>query len=150
MWSFHERFSSNNTHGNLIDGIFSILQLFFWSLGNVSCMSSFLTSFIEKWILRFSDTKRDFIIRSHWLISLNLIFTVANIITRMSQFEKNRLLSSANIIGSRIFEAFGKSLTESTNRSGPNIEPCGTPHVNDKKSGFFLSLIWINCFLFLK
>ena len=75
------------------------------------------------------------------MISLNLIFTVANIITRMSQFEKNRLLSSANIIGSRIFEAFGKSLTESTNRSGPNIEPCGTPHVNDKKSGFFLSLI---------
>ena len=47
---------------------------------------------------------------NHWLILLNSIFTVANS-TGMSKFEKNGLVSSANIIGSRIYEAFGKSLT---------------------------------------
>ena len=47
---------------------------------------------------------------NHWLILLNSLFTVANS-TGMSQFEKNRLVSPANIIESRVFEAFGKSLT---------------------------------------
>ena len=47
--------------------------------------------------------------KKHCLILLNSLFTVANS-TGMSQFEKNRLVSSANTIGSRIFEAFGKKL----------------------------------------
>ena len=39
------------------------------------------------------------------MILLNSLFTVANN-TGVLQFENNRLVSSASIIGSRIFEAF--------------------------------------------
>ena len=57
------------------------------------------------------ERKRESLLaRNHWLILLNSLFTVANN-TGMSQFEKNRFVFSANITGSRIFEAFGKSLT---------------------------------------
>ena len=42
MWSYHKRFSSNNSPRNLMDGILSILSLFILSLGNFSGMSSFL------------------------------------------------------------------------------------------------------------
>ena len=48
--------------------------------------------------------------RNQCLILLNSPFTVVNE-TEISQFEKNRLVSSANIIGSSIFKAFSKSLT---------------------------------------
>ena len=38
----------------------------------------------------------------------------------------SKLVSSANIIGSNMFEAFFKLFTCKRNRSGPKIEPCGT------------------------
>ena len=41
----------------------------------------------------------------------------------------NRLVSSANMIGSNKFDAFLRSFTYSKNSCGPSIEPCGTPHV---------------------
>ena len=42
--------------------------------------------------------------------------------------KKNIFVSSASIIGSIIFEAFGRSLTCIRNNKGPKIEPCGTPY----------------------
>ena len=50
------------------------------------------------------------LVRNQCLILLNSPFTVVNE-TEISQFEKNRLVSSANIIGPSIFKALGKSLT---------------------------------------
>ena len=58
----------------------------------------------------FVKLRESLLARNHWLILLNSLFTVANN-TGMLQFEKNRLVSSANIIRSQIFDAFGKSLT---------------------------------------
>ena len=40
---------------------------------------------------------------------------------------KKRLVSSANIIGSIKWDAFGRSLTYTRNRSGPSIDPWGMP-----------------------
>ena len=39
---------------------------------------------------------------------------------------KNKLVSSANIIGFNMFETFFKSLTYKRSRGGPKIELCGT------------------------
>ena len=59
----------------------------------------------------------------------------------MLLFEKNRLVLSENIIGSRIYEAFNKLLTQSRNTIDLNTEHCRTPHVTDKKSVLLLSSI---------
>ena len=40
---------------------------------------------------------------------------------------KKRLVSSANIIGSIKWDAFGRSLTYTRKRSGPSIDPWGMP-----------------------
>ena len=42
---------------------------------------------------------------------------------------KNKLVSSANMMKFKIFEEFGRSLTYIRKRSGPCIDPCGTPQV---------------------
>ena len=55
-------------------------------------------------------SRESLLARNHWLILLNSLFTVTNS-TGMLQFEKERLVPSANIIGARIFEWFGKLLT---------------------------------------
>ena len=62
MWSFHERFSSDNTQRNLIDRALSLLQLFIQSLGNFSRMSSFL---LVLW-----KNRESLLARNHWLILL--------------------------------------------------------------------------------
>ena len=46
--------------------------------------------------------------------------------------EANRLVSSANKEKLNRLEIKGKSLIYIINRSGPNIEPCGTPQLMGK------------------
>ena len=62
--------------------------------------------------------------------SLSLISSVLTISNKvfMLELEQKRFVSSANIIGSSMFEALGRSLTYIKNKSGPRIEPCGMPH----------------------
>ena len=60
---------------------------------------------------------------------------------------KKRLVSSANIIGSNKRDAFGRSLTYTRNRSGPRIDPWGTPQVTYLRSVLLFSPIWMYCFL---
>ena len=80
---------------------------FFVNLGNFSGMSSFLLVLWKNEYFAFVTLRKSLLARKNWLILLNSLFTVAKS-TGMSQFEKNRLVSSANIIESRIFKAFEK------------------------------------------
>ena len=65
----------------------------------------------------------------------------------MSSWLKERLESSARIIGSNKRDAFGRSLTYTSNRSGPRIDPWGTPQVTYLRSVLLFSLISIYYFL---
>ena len=38
-------------------------------------------------------------------------------------------MSWANILGSKLYDVFGKSLTLIRHNKGPIIETCGTPHI---------------------
>ena len=58
------------------------------------------------------------------------------------------LVSSANIVGSKISDPRFKSLTLIKNNDGPNIDPCGTTHFISAKDVFLLSKL-INCFRYL-
>ena len=72
-------------------------------------MSPFLLVLWKNEYLVFVTLRESLLARSCWLLLLDSLFTVARS-TGMLQFEKNRLVSLTNIIGSRIFEMFGKSL----------------------------------------
>ena len=54
---------------------------------------------------------------------------------------KNKLVSSANIMGSYKFEVYCRSFTYIKNKRGPNIDHCGTPHTTSFKSVFLILLI---------
>ena len=41
----------------------------------------------------------------------------------------SNVVSSANNIGNSLFVTFGRSLIYIINNKGPNMDPCGTPHV---------------------
>ena len=43
--------------------------------------------------------------------------------------ETNKFVSSANIIGVSLLELLKRSFIYMRNRSGPRMEPCGTPQV---------------------
>ena len=59
----------------------------------------------------------------------------------MSSWLKKILVLSANIIGSNKRDAFGRSLTYTKNRSGPRIDPWGTPQVTYLRSVWLFSPI---------
>ena len=61
--------------------------------------------------------------------------------------EKNRFVSSANIMGSNILDTLHKSFTYIMKRSGPKIDPWGTPQIISRLD-VFIAPVCINCFLF--
>ena len=65
----------------------------------------------------------------------------------MSFWLKKRLVSSVNITGSNKRDTFGRSLTYTRNRSGPKIDPWGTPQVT--YLGSFLLFSPISMYYFL-
>ena len=65
----------------------------------------------------------------------------------MSLWLKKRLVSSANIIGSNTGDAFDRSWTYTTNRSGPRKDPREMPQVTYLKSVCLYSPISMYCFL---
>ena len=65
----------------------------------------------------------------------------------MFLYEKKRFVPSANITGSNILDTLHKSFTCIMKRSGPNINPWGTPQIISKLD-VFISPAYINCFLF--
>ena len=68
----------------------------------------------------------------------------------MSLWLKKRLVSSSNIIGSNKRDAFSRSLIYTRNRSGPLIDPCGTPQVTYLRSVLLFSSISMYCVLLEK
>ena len=62
---------------------------------------------------------------------------------------KKRLVSSANIMGSKIFEALQRSFTYIKNNEGPSIDPWGTLQVIFAKF-MFLLLKDRNCLRFVR
>ena len=42
--------------------------------------------------------------------------------------DKNRLLSSAKILGSRIWKSLQRSFPYNVKSNGPEMDPCGAPH----------------------
>ena len=65
----------------------------------------------------------------------------------MSLWLKKRLISSAKIIGSNKWDAFGTSLTYTRNRSGPRINPWGTAQVTYLRYVLLFSPTWMYYFL---
>ena len=61
--------------------------------------------------------------------------------------EKKRSVSSANIMGSNILDTLHKSFTYIMKRSGPKIDPWGTPQIISRLD-VFIAPACINCFLF--
>src|ERR1043165_1836489 len=77
--------------------------------------------------------------------SILIVFTS----TSIDLFDMNTLVSSANMIKWRSDEAFEISFTYIKNSRGPNIEPCGTPHVMSEICEI-CPLYGTHCLLFLK
>ena len=59
-------------------------------------------------------------------------------------------MSSANIIGSNMFEALSKSFTYKKNKGGPKIEPCGIPRLIVPQLVFFFFIDLNELFLILE
>ena len=64
----------------------------------------------------------------------------------MFSWLKERLVLSTNLIGSNKQDAFDRLLTYTRNRSGPGIDPWGTPQVKYLRSVLLLSSTWKYCF----
>ena len=65
----------------------------------------------------------------------------------MSLWLKKKLVSSANIIGLKKRDAFGRSLIYARNRIYSRIDPWGTPQVTYLRSVLLFSPIWMYYFL---
>ena len=70
---------------------------------------------------------------NHWLLnhsdSLSNSLLIVFIINERSLWERNRLVSSANRIKLRILETLQISFIYNKKKSGPRIDPWGTPHL---------------------
>ena len=60
---------------------------------------------------------------------------------------KEKLVSSANIIGSNRRDAFDRLLAYIRNRNGPRTDPLETPKVRYLRFVLLFSPIWMYCFL---
>ena len=67
----------------------------------------------------------------------------------MFLWDRNKFLLSANMTSIKGFDALNRSFTKIRKRSGPSIDPCGTPQTISRQ---FLDISWENmyCFLLLK
>ena len=122
----HVMFSSIKTPKNFIDSDCLISLLHILSFGRTKGILSFLLGLWKSEYFVFVTFRDNLLDINHWLIS------------------------SVNIMGSNKFEAFCRSFTYIKNKRGPNIDPWGTPHTTSFKSVFFILLIWMYCFLFVK
>ena len=123
MWSFQHNLLSIITPRNFVLE-FSLIDspsILVYTFGS----ALFLLENIMKWVfLIFRDSLFAF---NHKEISFNSSFNVF-IIKSLSLPLMNRLLSSANSIGNVFLHTVAWSFIYMRNKSGPNIDPCGTPH----------------------
>ena len=116
------------------------------SFGRRRGISYFLLGLWKNKYFAFSTFKDSlFAVNQSLMFTSSLFTTVKRCL--MSLRLKKRLVSSANIIGSNKRDAFGRSLTYTRNRSGPRIDPWGTPQVTYLGSVLLFSPISMYCFL---
>ena len=118
IWFLHVRLSSIQTSKNFIEDSRSTVNPFICRFGSRSGILSFFDNLRKKEyfvVLTFNDN----------LLSLNQLFTFASssfIFSNkmlMSLCDKKRFVSSANMTGFSIFEAWCKSFTYNRNNKGP-------------------------------
>ena len=115
---FHNKFSPIKTPTNFIALTLSILWLFIFNFGRGGEM---LYSLFDLWNnenLVFSTFSNSLFAENHFLV------LIVNVV--MSLCPKNKLVSSANIIGTSKLEELGRSFTYDKSNSSPNTLPWGT------------------------
>ena len=95
------------------------------------------------YFLIFSDC---LLAENHSLILISSSLFVLNNVFKLLR-SKNKLVSSANIIGTNTFEELGRSFTCNKNNNRPSIVPCGIPRLIYFPTLSVDSVIFIYCFL---
>ena len=139
-------FSSNNTPKNLTAVVLSIALLPIFNSEGFRGIS--LTEFFWKNVYLF------FFFNIQWQsVCLKLASNFMEFIiyiqksVKIFRWEKKILVSSANIMGSKIFQALQRSVTYIKNNKGPSIDPWRAPQVIFAKFVFLLLKDW-NCLWF--
>ena len=141
MCSFLLKHSFNKSTKNVIDSVYSISWLFIISFGKRSGMFSFWMGLWKNEYLGFLMFSESLFETNHWLMFSNSWFTIWNKYL-ISLCVKNKLVSSANIIGSNMFEAFFSR--SHIKEIGVVLKLSLVEHYNWSS----LSLLWKNCLLF--
>ena len=124
IWSFQHNLLSIITPRNLVLAVSLVASPSM--LTDIFGRALSLLENIMKWVfLIFRDSLFAF---NHKEISLNSSFNVFIIIS-LSLPLTNELLSSANSLGNVFLQTLARSFMYMRNKSGPSIDPCGTPHL---------------------
>ena len=122
-WEDHLRALSTTTPRNLVSLTSLILQLSI----RISLINRDLCFGVKSIKFALSTFRDNLFALTHaytFIISTLIISTNRS---RLSHVQ-NKFVSSANKIGINNSDTDGKSLIKIKNKSGPNTDPCGTPH----------------------
>ena len=135
IWSFQVKFSSMRKPRNLV--------LFTRDNSTLSKITLILFSGLEVWwvvpiimkfvLLAFTD---NLLVLNQFVTSFNSVFIKSTLLL-IYLSEHKMVVSSAKSINWSIFDVFTISLMYSLNKSGPKIEPWGTPHIISRFFFFF-------------
>ena len=125
MWLWNDRFWSIITHRNFVVSAMTILVLLMVRSADGDILARYLWNTMKCVLFKFKDSL--FICSQ----STNLTISSFIILIRSSGFfpDKNIFESSAKSKVKYLLDTLHKSLIYKRISSGPNIEPCGTPHV---------------------
>ena len=113
---------------NFIEDSPSTVNLFIFRFGSRSGMLSFFDDFWKKEYLVFLAFNINLLALNQLLTFVSYLFTFSNKML-MTLRENKRFMSSTNMIGFSIFEAWCKSFTCNKNNKSPKIDLWGTPHI---------------------
>ena len=125
MWLWNDRFWSIITPRNFVLSVMSIFMLLMVRSADSDILTRFLRNKMKCVLFKFKD---NLFICSQ---STTLIISSFIILIRSSGFfpDKNIFESSAKSKANNLLDTLHKSFIYKRKSSGPNIEPCGTPHV---------------------
>ena len=103
IW-FFQVFWSNNTPKNLIAFVLSIALLAIFNSGSIRGILSLIEFLLKSLYLFFLIFNDSLFALNHYPILWNSLFKIKKNV-EIFRWEKKRLVSSANIMGSKIFEA---------------------------------------------
>ena len=149
IWCFQEIFSSKYTPRNFVTNSLLTGTLSMCNGGKIFGIS-FL--FLVEW------NKEYFVLEifKESLLALNQFATFLSssfIVSKrfpILESEINKFVSSANIIGVSLLELLKRSFIFVRNKSGPRMEPCGTPQVIVRHMLFSYLQSDTNCYISFK